>query len=538
MIYPYISQGCRNSLAVAMEDLAKEEGPWDAAATDLVSDANDAAYRELLQQKSMQTTVMFRSMQQEAKSIMDLAESKRRQAGECSSVISANIRYVDNAIYQTINLGKQPQIDIQYCLHPLSPDECDIYSSLVEYPDCHITAMPNHCINSNGDAEGFVYRCDSGEPATRLPVCRDMFFRHSMVECFAEDQHILSLLLRPQRVLEKLVNVVQRIHEESRGCEATFDCMPENDDGRADAWGGQNFASSNIGSYLSQRTADCRDWKPEMPRMAGIFHAYIKDFRRSTRTHKMFLVVTGGCRLASDIFFNLFTDAQGHVTCGELVDSQEAWYLNNTSQRSNAKILHAIAKEFNFSIPVMQDTNSYHDNAEIANCCTETMLHSMHRSQKGGQVIITNGCTDPRLSSNGVLCSMHPTEGVWLFRGPAVTKNEMMNYGGTFGHSNTLSPLGFPTCTSSSSDNYSFKYKAPTGSAVERIQIALSHLADSSVVARLDSDARRMPPQEQCKHVCIDEAFMKKLGMLQWNRDHGVVELIPIAVVVTDTDAM
>lgn len=138
-----------------------------------------------------------------------------------------------------------------------------------------------------------------------------------------QDMRILGLLGRAGRVLEKLINVVQRIHEESRGCEASLDCMPDNDDGQMDAWGAKNFASTSIGSYLSQRVADCRDWKPEMPRMAGLFHAYVKDSRRSTRTHKLFIVVTGGCRLASDTFYNLFTDSQMHVTCGEMVDSEE-----------------------------------------------------------------------------------------------------------------------------------------------------------------------------------------------------------------------
>lgn len=169
-----------------MDDTMTVDGDWSDEWTDSVSDVNDAAYRELLQQKSMQTNVMFHSMQQETKSIMELAESKRRNAGDCASVISANARYVDNAVYQTINTGKQARIDVRYCLHPLSPDECDIYRSLVEHDDCHITAMPNHCINNCGDAEGFVFRCDSRELATRLPIHRDLFFRHSMAEVSAD----------------------------------------------------------------------------------------------------------------------------------------------------------------------------------------------------------------------------------------------------------------------------------------------------------------------------------------------------------------
>jgi hypothetical protein len=31
-------------------------------------------------------------------------------------------------------------------------------------------------------------------------------------------------------------------------------------------------------------------------------------------------------------------------------------------------------------------------------------------------------------------------------------------------------------------------------------------------------------------YVCFDEAFFKNLERMQWNRDNGVVELIPIVV--------
>lgn len=216
----------------------------------------------------------------------------------------------------------------------------------------------------------------------------------------------------------------------------------------------------------------------------------------------------------------------------------QAWYLNNISQRNNARVIHAIAKEFNFPIPLMQDTSSYEDAAEIASCCTETMLHSMHRDQATNQVVVTNCCMDPRQQGNGVLCSMHPTEGVWLFKGPPVTKHQMMNYGGTFGHDAAQGHAAFPTSTPPSSNNYSFKYKAPAGSPMQHHQISLCMLSDSPVVARLDANGVRLPPQQGSKHVCIDEAYMRKLNTLQWNRDNGMVELIPIAVVVTDANLM
>ncbi len=37
------------------------------------------------------------------------------------------------------------------------------------------------------------------------------------------------------------------------------------------------------------------------------------------------------------------------------------------------------------------------------------------------------------------------------------------------------------------------------------------------------------PPARQ-HYACFDEAFFKNLERMQWNRDNGVVELIPIVV--------
>ncbi len=43
---------------------------------------------------------------------------------------------------------------------------------------------------------------------------------------------------------------------------------------------------------------------------------------------------------------------------------------------------------------------------------------------------------------------------------------------------------------------------------------------------RLHSAARRAPTP----YMCFDEAYFKTLESMQWNRDNGCVELIPIVV--------
>ena len=80
---------------------------------------------------------------------------------------------------------------------------------------------------------------------------------------------------------------MKRLHTESIGKEADFDCMPENIDSVADSFigaseffGGSVKATSLMSSYNARRMADCRDWKPEMPELLGFYHAYVKGFNK------------------------------------------------------------------------------------------------------------------------------------------------------------------------------------------------------------------------------------------------------------------
>ncbi len=142
-------------------------------------------------------------------------------------------------------------------MHPLSPDEVDVYASLVEScPSAQVTVMHNHCMSeqvravfhasvcvcvsssdqikrAQGMIEGFRFTMNAKENNQYLPINRRMFFRHSMVECLPsnpaanvmgscesplttsaqEDRTILELLLRQNEVKDKLVSIMQRLHK-------------------------------------------------------------------------------------------------------------------------------------------------------------------------------------------------------------------------------------------------------------------------------------------------------------------------------------
>ena len=144
-----------------------------------------------------------------------------------------------------------------------------------------------------------------------------------------------------------------------------------------------------------------------------------------------------------------------------------------------------------------QDIQSYHA-SNMAIPTSDTLEHNMTLSD--GKVTVHNACTDTTKNMNGIVCSMHPSEGVWLFRGA--------NRGGGFG-----SMFGDKAVCGA------FPVTSPRVKRAESISVQ-----DSSCVVRLRSRASKEG------YMCFDEAFFKTLERMQWNRDNGYVELIPIVV--------
>ena len=131
---------------------------------------------------------------------------------------------------------------------------------------------------------------------------------------------------------------------------------------------------------------------------------------------------------------------------------------------------------------------------------SETLEHDI-ADMGDGRVAVYNLCADTtRRNANGFVCNMHPSEGVWLFRGAP----RGSCYGSMYGDHRTCGVI--PTC-------------APR---VARRQSIL--VKDSECIVRLRSAPERAP------YVCFDERWFRNMEAMQWNRDHTCVELVPIVV--------
>lgn len=252
----------------------------------------------------------------------------------------------------------------QFAMHPLTNDErITSFSILASEPSSRLLVMPTHHINEMGDMMGFRYTCNAHVPGGCLPVVRTMFHGHSLVECqLADEALIMQLMSEPGQNQERMRSFLSGVEETC--VPASLDCAPENasaltDRGTAEATG--------------LLTVDSRGWTPELPERIGIYHAYIRGFNRDVRTHRLFIVCSGGMYRASDAFCNLVIDVGKHWTAQvpcvrdtcrgshdphtiqqEICDSQEAWWLRKGCQRARCRLIKQLADAFHIPLRHIQ----------------------------------------------------------------------------------------------------------------------------------------------------------------------------------------
>jgi hypothetical protein len=187
----------------------------------------------------------------------------------------------------------------QFALHPLSKDErvtCE--SMLAQEPSSRVLVMPTHHINELGDMMGFRYSCNAFATGNCLPVVRTMFHGHTLVECHQADEAlIMRLMSEPEQNRQRMLAFMQQVEREC--VPASLDCVPEN---------ASAVTQHGTVQATGLLTVDSQHWTPELPERIGLYHAYIRGFYRDVRTHRLFVVCSGGMARASDAFCNMVID--------------------------------------------------------------------------------------------------------------------------------------------------------------------------------------------------------------------------------------
>jgi hypothetical protein len=196
----------------------------------------------------------------------------------------------------------------------------------------------------------------------------------------------------------------------------------------------------------------------------------------------------------------MLIDVGDKFSSGEIADSEEGWFLRRLCFRARCRLLKMLADCYGLRIRYVDDVQAY-DSVQMAVHTVDTVENDIARVN-ADSVCLHNLCVDSTKTTNGILCKMDPTEGYWLFKGNAKGSSE---FGGMFGQITAcgafptrcpLVPKGFP----------------------------------NSVRCRHDASIIVKDAQNEESYMSFDESFFKNLERMQWNRDNGYVELIPIVV--------
>lgn len=424
-----------------------------------------------------------------------------------------------------------PRKNVAFQMFPLSADEHGTIDTILDADaSSDIVVGPNHHFDADGTFNGFRVSYPPHTSGKGLPINRRMFFGHTIAEVSSSpdvNSDFLKLVRDPKRCREQVRELMQRIDTESIGNEPSLECMPHNvqelvPEGRR----------ARVSNSLS---VDSKAWKPELPDFLGVYHAFVRGYNKDVREHRVFLVCSGGCSLASDAFYNLLLDLDGQSDLDEIIESEEVWWLRNAAYRARCRLLGMLAETLGLQISLLTDQHAYDPDVKMARSTTDTVYNDIN-TLKSGHASVFNNVVDTTTSRNGIICPMHPSEGVWVFRGPMRSSAGSSSLGSGWGDQREcgifpggafqiLPPRG------KAKDTTKRRTKPPPGlstvHALPSDAIVIHGCADAAEEAR----KRRTPQQWSW----FDEACMETLvSVSAWDRNMGVLELMPVTVGVRE----
>ena len=204
-------------------------------------------------------------------------------------------------------------------------------------------------------------------------------------------------------------------------------------------------------------------------------------------------------------------DVGNEFSCKEIAFSEEAWWLRKACSRARARIAVLTAKHFGLKIATTRDLFAFDDSRTVGVPLVDTVEFDL-KEGPDSTVEFFSACVDTTCVQNGILCKMHESEGLWIFRGSPRSSARTTSFGSMFGSKHVCGV--FPT--------RSPLYKPSHGSP--------SHVngLDSDLVVRHSSVARTRA--DGYVYQCFDERFFANLTEMQWDRNCGITELVPIVV--------
>jgi hypothetical protein len=364
-----------------------------------------------------------------------------------------------------------------------------------------LALLPNHHMNENLELAGYHFTCPDSEPASVLPVPSNMFNCIVMYEVISDvadgfNQDVLRVLCARDKHQQQLDAIVAELRANTTAVPG-FACISED---AADAHDNPDELC-----FSAYNTSDQREWAEQLPRKIGLYHAFVRPHTKDSIDHKLFIVVAGSLAYADEEFHRLWQDA-ATISCRQLLDAEETHWLRAATLRNHNRVAARLADSLGLHVRCVLDTDDPSGTKRAAIPTTVSLVNDLYASPDDGRVHLADGACFLHKAVNGVLFEMHATEGFWLFCGPP-DHADSNAYGTIFNYHGSCAC--FPTTTV----RYHQKF-APRGVVVcTQRQRAL---------AATDEE----PPLVST--LFPDEAFMRVCEQLGFNRNHGLVSLMPL----------
>lgn len=398
------------------------------------------------------------------------------------------------------------RLDVSVACTPLNREESDACNNvLVSSQHVTLKIMPNHHIDLDGELRGYMFTSHLDDLAEVLPLNKRMFDMISLYECSVSDSHdnvfhedALRIINDVQTYREALATYIEEL-QQSEIPRAGFDCIHNTDDT----------------SRYAQHTPDQREWSETVPNRVGIYHAFTRSNTKDRREHKLYIVISGCLHQACEELQNLWHDCRSSQKCKDVLESEEMVWLRSATHRNHNRIASDVAARCNLNVKRVIDTEDPTGAKRMVLPTTYSYKTdcSLHLKQQKARVV-DGGCfldTD----QNGVLFEMYTSEGYWLFQGPRDLSNYTNVYGTQFNHDKVY-PC-FPTQT------VRFHTRFPVRDSRTTVRVSI---AASDGIIQPHSAATHE------EYTFPDETYFKQLGSLGFNRNDGVINLMPIVCYV------
>jgi len=388
----------------------------------------------------------------------------------------------------------------------MTPQELDAARNCVsESMHTKITMLPNHSINPDGELEGFVFECCGEDSASVLPLTKSSFATTAVYECLPDTAAFRNLSSDIERAAALLMETVRSIDADNEE-PLKFDCMPD--------W--ENAAVSQL--------KDQRAWRESIPAKIGVYHAFMRTTAQNMREHKLFIVVSGHCRHASEELYNLWLDARETITVKQFMDCAEVDWLRKATLRHHNRLAARLARNLGLNVRYIDDVDAVTStSALLPTTCSVSRDLVMRR----GRVALTSDAVLLDGSKSGVVFDCFASEGFWVFMGPRDTGSYRM-FGTELRVSDANAAL--PSKTVRHHRQFPAREKANIVSAPAR-RVQDAPCDDISASANI-----LYHKAETCytSFLFPHADFVQAITKLGYNMNDGITNLMPIVVYCED----